>query len=448
MDRSLTLINAQIQFLNTRLALIHIPLKLYPHFIQPILQLLALVGVDEEDEHGLPRRPWAFSYPFANISVTTIECSIVCPRHLITELFTPIIYSLSSSAQSEISISRDDYVVIAVGGEGTEAGQRVLDLTAPLALAGISIFFITSYYSDFVLVPQKSRSTVVTALESQGFAFEPQPNGHSQMTNISSPLHAHHHKTPHSPSISHHRHHSSTSSNGTHPNGFDFFPRPASRSPTTPPATSIHEWQLRTFALLRRSAIHPVLDTTLRLASAAAHRADHGTQARLTHYITAALISPITPRFLSLTLTDVDSLSLTMDRELLRLFPGDSSMGFSGRAGEGTEVLLLSDEVTVPIILDLRGLPDESTGIVCGVAGRLLEAMGGGERGEWVGRNGVNGGTNGGMNGQGLGGKGMGFNMSYLSTAKAGNVIVREDEVGEALEALREIEAVGGENGG
>ncbi|KAF4556541.1 Hypothetical protein D9617_1g084190 [Elsinoe fawcettii] len=428
MDRSLTLINAQIQFLDTRLALIHIPLKLYPHFTQPILQLLALVGIDEPDEDGIPRRPWAFYYPFANISVTTIECSIVCPRHLITELFTPILCSLSHAAQSEISISRDDYVVIAVGGEGTEAGQRVLDLTAPLALAGISIFFITSYYSDFVLVPQKSRTAVVTALESQGFAFEPQPNGHSQMTNISSPLHAHHHKS----SPAHHHSHSSSSTNG-----FDFFSsHPNGKSPTTPPATTIKEWQTRTFALLKRSSIHPVLDTTLRLVSAAAHRADKNTQARLTHYITSCLISSPPPRFLSLTLSDTESLSLTLDRDLLRIFPGDPGLGFGGALGAGGEVLLLSDEVTVPITLDLRGLPDESTGIVCGVAGRLLEGMYDGERKGYLNGHG----------GEGQGrwdrGVGMGFNMSYLSTAKAGNVIVREDEVGEALEALREIEAV------
>ncbi|PNS21141.1 Spindle assembly checkpoint component mad1 [Sphaceloma murrayae] len=410
MDRSLTLINAQIQFLDTRLALLHIPLHLYPHFIQPILQLLALVGIDEPDEDGIPRRPWAFYYPFANISVTTIECSIVCPRHLVTELFSPILCSLSPTAQSQVSISRDDFVVIAVGGEGTEAGQRVLDLTAPLALAGISIFFITSYYSDFVLVPLKARTTVITALESQGFAFSPQPNGHSQMTNISSPLHGHHHKKTSS---------SSTPSSNSGPN--PFFQK---SSPTTPPASTIEEWQSRTFALLRRTAIHPVLDTTLRLASAAAHRADHATQARLMHHITSCLITSPPPRFLSLTFSDTDSLSLTLDRDLLRRFPGSYEMGFKGSGdgyangggigGSGAEVLLLSDEVTVPISLDLRDLPEESTGIVCGVAGRLLERMGGGGR--------------------------RGVNISYLSTVRAGNVLVGEEEVEEALEALREIE--------
>lgn len=395
MDRSLTLINAQIQFLDTRLALIHIPLTLYPHFIQPILKLLALIGVDEEDEDGLPRKPWSFYYPFANISVTPIECSVVCPRHLVQEFFVPILSDLSAKARTQVSISKDDFVAVFVGGSGTEAGQRVLDVTAPLALAGISIFFITSYYSDFVLVPLKSRLAVVKALEEQGFAFEHRQNGFAHMTNISSPMSSYH--TP-----AHGRQKSTASD-------FDF----TVQSPGTPPPTSIAEWQIKTFATLKRNNVGPVLDTTLTLASAGGHRGDRATQARLTHYVTTSLLRVPPPRFLSLTLTDTDSTSLMLDRKLLDMFP-------SG----GADFLLFSDEVTIPIVFDLRELPDESTGIVCGVAGRLIERMY--EEDRKLGRS-----------------VPQGFNMSYLSTAKAGNVIVREDEVDEALAALREIETVG-----
>jgi len=118
-------------------ALIHIPLPLYPYFLHPILQLLALTGTEGEDDEGIPRRPWAYLFPFANISVTPTECSIVCPRHLATELFDPLIEKLDSKARKDVSISNDDFVVIQVGGEGMEPGQRVLDLTAPLALAGM-----------------------------------------------------------------------------------------------------------------------------------------------------------------------------------------------------------------------------------------------------------------------------------------------------------------------
>ncbi len=68
----------------------------------------------------------------------------------------------------------------------------------------------------------------------------------------------------------------------------------------------------------------------------------------------------------------------------------------------------------IPITLDLRDLPVESTGIVCGVAGRVV-----GETSE-------------------------GFQepveMSYLSTARAGTVMVPEEHLHRALDALRGTE--------
>lgn len=75
----------------------------------------------------------------------------------------------------------------------------------------------------------------------------------------------------------------------------------------------------------------------------------------------------------------------------------------------------------IPITLDLRGLPLESTGIVCGVSSRLTDGM------------------------RGRIGEDM-FNMSYLSTSKAGHVIVYEDELDEVLEALEGARKHGCEN--
>ena len=64
------------------------------------------------------------------------------------------------------------------------------------------------------------------------------------------------------------------------------------------------------------------------------------------------------------------------------------------------------------ITLDLTDLPLESTGIVCGVASRLSDGMRGRSFGEV-------------------------FNMSYLSTARAGHVIVYAEELEDVMEAFR-----------
>lgn len=39
--------------------------------------------------------------------------------------------------KTKIEISTEDYIVIQVDGQGLDAGQRVLELTSPLAMAGM-----------------------------------------------------------------------------------------------------------------------------------------------------------------------------------------------------------------------------------------------------------------------------------------------------------------------
>ena len=136
-----------LAFKETELALIHIPLHLYSNFVQSILQLLLPNAA--QDEHSAcngngngngavqPPPSWPNQNPFLNISVTPIECSIVCSRRLAEDLFVPALNLLDSASRSQVSITSEDYVVMQVDGEGLDAGQRVLELTSPLALAGM-----------------------------------------------------------------------------------------------------------------------------------------------------------------------------------------------------------------------------------------------------------------------------------------------------------------------
>ncbi|KAL8901773.1 MAG: hypothetical protein Q9207_005031 [Kuettlingeria erythrocarpa] len=252
---------------------------------------------------------------------------------------------------------------MSVEGEGLEAGRRVLELTSPLALAGISIFFFTTYFSDFILVPAKSKAQVVRALEERGFQFEKRAEAYVN------------------PAAHHNRNKSSTSS---------FRPM----SPPTPPPATVGELQTRTFALLKRREIVPRVDANLRLISCAGRRDnpsnfstdDMGVQV----VVTKSLIYQ--PRFLSLTLTENDPASLLLERGLIADFDFD-------------HVLLgKRDDVLIPIILDLEPLPLEAPGIVCGIADRL------------AGR----------VDGAGLTNA---IEMSYLSTARTGNVIVEETDL-------------------
>ncbi|KXT01480.1 hypothetical protein AC578_9553 [Pseudocercospora eumusae] len=389
---SSTLLHAQIGFLKTHLALVYLPPSAFPLFIQPILSLLLHNGLRDEDGAMIPpSRPWNFWHPFVNVSITPNECSIVCPREQAQELFAPLIGDLSPALQKSVSISDEDFSVITIGGEGLDAGQRVLDLTSPLALAGIPIFFITSYYSDFILVPLSMRPKVIHALEERGFVFEADSEdgeaGH--MTNPASPL-------------LHQRNASSSSSS----DGFGFGFMPVA---TTPPPTTISDLQTKTFKTLARNKISPHVDTSIELVTCAGIKDStpnaseaNFTEGKLQLGIAKCLTCFPPPRFFSITLTDNESASLTMERRLLAHFPD-----------EGQDLLLGTESPEqIPITLDLRDLPLESTGIVCGVSSRLTDGM------------------------KGRIGREM-FNMSYLSTSRAGHVIVYEDELEDVMEALR-----------
>lgn len=374
--------------------LIHIPLDLYSTLLQPILRVLIpqvqtldvscdwpdgeIEGLTAGKQHG-----------FLNISVTPIECSVVCHTSWAQKVFVPAIRALPREQAETISIISDSsYMVLSVVGAGLNAAGRIMELSSPLALAGIPIFFISSFYADFILVPTKEREKVIKALSEKGFELsEDQCNFISLHTD-------------------HDRHLSDWST---------------SPPPETLPPSDASELQKRTWELLQKHKVQPYVADGLQVVHCAGrdglrpespepwHQRPRGCRQRripehekgwiekidtkLYTCLVSALVSK--PRFLSLTLAQGDPPSLLIDRRLLRIFR-DTIMGDT-------------DANFVPIFLDLVNLPTEVTGIVCGVAGRLDEGMTMTKTAE----------------------------LSYLSTARAGAVILTEEQSARALAILR-----------
>ncbi|KAK0739533.1 ACT domain-containing protein [Apiosordaria backusii] len=401
---------AQITFLDGTLSLIHIPLSLYSTFLQPILRVLLpqSSGRPNWNIDGLTLDGNNSRHGFLNISVTPLECSIVCHTSWVKTVFEPVIRQLPRDAAKAVSISKDDYIVFSVTSAGMDAGSRVADLTSPLALANIPIFFITTYYTDFILVPAKDRQTVEKTLLSQGFVFSDDDD--SSFTN---------HYT-------HSRRRSQSSG--------------LNELPTTPPPSSIPELQERTFENLKKRNVVPYIEPELRLIHcsgkedqnmiggyserpAVFYQHGHGSHHRNRHAshgpcwadtvdtkfytaLVSALVSQ--PRFLSITLAHEDPPSLLLDRTLLVIF-GDSLVGPT------TEGFSL-----VPIFLDLSSLPIEATGIVSGVAGTLVKEL----NPDYP---------------LGNGGQQEELELSFLSTARAGAVILGEAVSARAMGVLRAV---------
>ncbi|GAP90541.1 hypothetical protein SAMD00023353_5000250 [Rosellinia necatrix] len=381
--------NGQILFLEGTFSLIHIPLDLYPTFLQPIVQVLLPQGArdanftNEVEGLGIDAR-----HAFLNISITPIECSVVCHSHWAKTIFEPVVNRLPHDAARRVTISKETYLVLSVISAGMDAGNRVMELTSPLALAGIPILFITTYYSDFILVPRKKKDTVVQALLSRGFECT-----EGESSYVSPPI------------MSHGR----VRSQGNEP-------------PSTPPPSSVAELQKRTFELLKKRNVVPYtcealslvqcsgrdvsefIDLSSRRAGWRSASNGHSTNwldhmdTKLYTCLIAALAGQ--PTFLSITLALEDAPSLLLDKALLHIF-GDSVVGDI----EGD---------LVPIFLDLSNLPLEATGIVSGVAGKLVGEMHMIETG-------------------------VGAELSYLSTARAGAVILSNEQSMKALEVLKPL---------
>lgn len=294
---------------------------------------------------------------------------------------------------------------------------------------------MTTYFSDYILVPARACQTVTTALQQRGFVFSKSADAFvSQLS-------------PSSPNLTHPRRPSSGSS-------FEFG-GPATATPVTPPAQSVPELQTRTFARLRKNNVVPVVDRSVRLMSCAGHKhspSDGAIEAQLRDDLMQVLLAtcpgmksssfklqprpalgippPTHPdsavpdfstRFLSLTLTDTEPISVLLEHRLLPRL-GRSLLGSRG-----------DDDVLVPITLDLRELPLEASGIVCGVAGRL--AQGTERKGSPV-EGGQAASTTRDPSGNGRDSPDGGTEISFLSTARAGTVIVRESELERAVRVL------------
>ena len=86
------------------------------------------------------KSPWSNQHPFLNISITPIECTIICTISLAEKFFVPAIDRINRLYRNDgdrASIATDDYVIFSVVAASLDAGQRVLELTSPLAMIGM-----------------------------------------------------------------------------------------------------------------------------------------------------------------------------------------------------------------------------------------------------------------------------------------------------------------------
>ncbi|KAG2013311.1 hypothetical protein CC2G_010237 [Coprinopsis cinerea AmutBmut pab1-1] len=157
-----------ITLLPVSLSLVHIPRSRVSHVSHPILRQIL---------HPNPG--------FLNITCNDIELSIFAEDHMLED-FEPLARkdrrrqrSRSGSNQSKnglefqpVEVSYERWSVLQIDSHSNQidnSGARVHELSAPLAAAGISILYQSSYMSDFIFVKEARIQDVLNLFSKAGF---------------------------------------------------------------------------------------------------------------------------------------------------------------------------------------------------------------------------------------------------------------------------------------
>lgn len=103
----------------------------------------------------VPSPPWALeSGPLVSVTRTARELSILVP---------------SGRVPDDVLAERDFRVVEVVGPVPFSVVGLVAAITRPLADAGVSVFTVATYDTDYILVREASLDAAVRALSAAGF---------------------------------------------------------------------------------------------------------------------------------------------------------------------------------------------------------------------------------------------------------------------------------------
>jgi hypothetical protein len=104
---------------------------------------------------GAPIPPWATAGPFFSVSRTADELSVVCLQ----------------DAVPEGTVAERGWRCLRVAGDMPFSAVGVLaSLTAPLAQAGVSVFAVSTFDTDYLLVKGQDLAAALDALRGAGHA--------------------------------------------------------------------------------------------------------------------------------------------------------------------------------------------------------------------------------------------------------------------------------------
>ncbi|RLV91941.1 hypothetical protein JA1_003526 [Spathaspora sp. JA1] len=258
---------------------------------------------------------------FFHIALTPDECTIVCSSKLIQAYFTNPI-EICTKLNYPIQLLPDNFLSLQVDSDGSfDRSLRILELTKPLSENNISLFFLSSHFNDIVLVPYELKNKVVSILTKQNFQFSHISNSYIGNNNSTD-----------QDSIS-----------------------------TLNPTEVLEE---TTFELFNQASITPIINDNIKLLLTGSRAGEVSNSILKTAKILS--IPTTIPDYFAITRTSINEVSLILPKSSKRR----NKMGFDSKFIIGSV-----QDVIIPITIDFSKLPLDSTGIVAGVASKLITGM-------------------------------------------------------------------------
>lgn len=257
---------------------------------------------------------------FFHIAFTPVECTIICSTILMGRLFKEPLKLCHKLGFDDVQVLDETFVCLQIDSDGAyDHNYRILQLTKPLSENNISLFFLSSHFGDLVLIPSQLEDKVISILTKNSFEFS-DVSGSYIISNSYSPV-----KTDDNHCSQH--------------------------------------LEDRVFQLFKQSNIRPLINHKVSLLLTGSRPSD----VEDTLLKTAKIIgSNIIPDYFVITRTSINEVSLILPRSSKTR----SILGFHSRHLIGS-----TQDIINPITIDLTRLPLDSTGIVSGMAGKIINGI-------------------------------------------------------------------------
>lgn len=294
---------------------------------------------------------------FFHIGFTPIECTIICSTCIMNEYFIDALKICQSLEYDDVKLIKESFISLQIDSDGSfNHSLRILELTRPLSENNIPLFFISSHYCDIVLIPVNFKEKVIHILTQKNFEFS--ENSNSYISNI--------------PDI----------------NLTDQLVSPINKDLESSIFKSFHDCHIK-----------PVVNSKINLLLTGARTGESSNTINKTIKI---ISTNSIPDYFIVTRTSINKISLVLPKSKKTR----KALGF-----DSSNLIGSTQDIIIPISIDLAKLPLDSTGIVAGLASKIINNFP----------------------------QDLQFEMNYLSMARSGILMIPKENLSVIKRILNDI---------